>query len=72
MTAVMFDFQPDDGPTETIEAFDVSVDTLQAAVDRHLPDGAFYVSSRVRGEQGQPRNLLFRAARVSNVREVSS
>lgn len=69
MMSTLFTFTPDDGPAQDIEAFDVSVETLEQAVAGHLPDGAFFVRSRPLGDHGEPRNLLFRAARVSNVRE---
>lgn len=71
MSSVLFDFQPDDGPLQTLEVLAGTdlrnrAETLRREISGPAP--ALTIRCRVWGDEGQPRPMLFQAARISNVR----
>ncbi|WP_045740816.1 hypothetical protein [Actinoplanes rectilineatus] len=67
----LFEFAPDDGPVQTIETWDPVADVQARAEQRAPVDGVLVLMSRVHGSTKTPTNGVFRARRISNVREAS-
>lgn len=65
---VTFDFTGDDGPRDTIAVADCPQDLYEQLLDAAAGnDGDSVFRVRASANGGEPRMMLFRAARVSNV-----